>query len=81
MVGEDIANSCDRLSKVFCVIAKRAKGEMDVKKNFEEICLSLNMDRETADSAWSIYQKIDEDYGLEVSLIRLVVVNDIKKFT
>ena len=47
---------------------------MDARKNFEDICLSLNMDRETADSAWSLYQKIDEDYGLEVSIITLVVV-------
>ena len=53
---------------------------MDAKKNFEDVCYSLNMDRETADSAWSIYHKIDEDYGLEVSLIRLVVY-DIKELT
>lgn len=47
---------------------------MDARRDFEDICLTLNMDTETADSAWSLYQKIDEDYGLEVSVIRLVVV-------
>ena len=48
---------------------------MDARKKFEDVCLTLNMDTETADSAWGIYQKIDEDYGLEVSVITLAVVN------
>lgn len=53
---------------------------MEIKKKFEDVCLSLNMDRETADSAWSLYQKIDEDYGLEVSIyvITLIVVSAYK---
>jgi len=47
---------------------------MDARKNFEEVCLTLNMDSETADSAWDLYQKIDEDYGLEVS--EIIIISD-----
>lgn len=44
-----------------------AQSTMDTKKKFDDVCLTLNMDSETADSAWKCYRKTDEDYGLEVS--------------
>ena len=40
---------------------------MDTRKKFDDVCLALNMDSDTADSAWDRYRKTDEDYGLEVS--------------
>jgi len=44
-----------------------AQSLMDTRKKFDDVCHALNMDGETADSAWDRYKKTDEDYGLEVS--------------
>ena len=54
------------LCKVYCAYRRARNLRMEARKKFEDVCLSLNMDSETADSAWALYQKIDEDYGLEV---------------
>lgn len=41
-------------------------GEKKVKSNFEAVCRKLNMDQDSMDAAWTSYDKIKDNYTLEV---------------
>lgn len=41
----------------------------NVYERHQELCVKLNMDKDTADEAWQNYEKIKENYLLEVSII------------
>lgn len=37
-----------------------------IKQRFDYVCLELNMDEATAESAWETYERIERNYTLEV---------------
>ena len=41
--------------------------EEELKKRFKELCCDLNLDKTSADEAWTSYQRIGINYTLEVS--------------
>lgn len=40
-------------------------------KRYEELCLDLNMDRDAKEDAWEAFQRIQENYSLEVGCSHL----------
>lgn len=40
--------------------------EKKVKSDFEAVCRKLNMDQDSMDAAWTSYDKIKDNYTLEV---------------
>lgn len=40
--------------------------ERQVKSDFEAACRKLNMDKDSMDAAWTSYDKIKDNYTLEV---------------
>lgn len=40
----------------------------NVYERHQELCVKLNMDKDTADEAWQNYERIKENYLLEVSI-------------
>ena len=41
-------------------------GDDRTESRFEDLCLDLNMDKDSKDEAWSSFQRIRENYTLEV---------------
>lgn len=50
---------------------KSNETEEELKKRFKELCFDLNLDKSSADEAWTSYQRIGINYTLEVSLLLL----------
>lgn len=44
-----------------------SNAEQDTRKRYESVCAELNMDEQTAGSAWTSYEEINNDFVLEVS--------------
>jgi hypothetical protein len=47
-------------------------GKSNIKQRFDDVCKELNMDEATAISAWETYEKIDQNYTLEVRQISVI---------
>ena len=47
--------------------------EEELKKRFKDLCSDLNLDKTSADEAWTSYQRIGINYTLEVRLVPLFV--------
>ena len=41
--------------------------EEELKKRFKDLCSDLNLDKTSADEAWTSYQRIGINYTLEVT--------------
>lgn len=39
----------------------------DLQKKYKEVCADLNLDKAAADEAWQSFQRIGNNYSLEVS--------------
>lgn len=44
------------------------ESEDRVEGRFEELCLDLNMDKKTKETAWNSYERIKKNFSLEVRL-------------
>lgn len=54
--------------------------EDELKKRFKDLCSDLNLDKTSADEAWTSYQRIGINYTLEVSLVITISLNFIQKY-
>lgn len=39
----------------------------DLQKKYKEVCSDLNLDKASADEAWQSFQRIGNNYSLEVN--------------
>ena len=46
--------------------------EKRIKSDFEAVCRKLNMDQDSMDAAWASYDKIKDNYTLEVRRAQLL---------
>lgn len=53
----------------------------NVYERHQELCIKLNMDKDTAEEAWQNYERIKENYLLEVSWVLPRVVLIVRLFT
>ena len=44
----------------------QSEEEKRIKSDFEAVCRKLNMDHDSMDAAWTSYDKIKDNYTLEV---------------
>jgi hypothetical protein len=42
--------------------------DSNILKRYEELCASLNMDKDATDEAWQNYENIRQNYTLEVRI-------------
>jgi retinoblastoma-like protein 1 len=47
----------------------------NVYERHQELCVNLNMDKDTAEEAWQNYETIRQNYTLEVSVSSMFNVN------
>ena len=49
------------------------EGDENVEDRYEELCLDLNMDKNTKEEAWDNYDKIRQNYTLEVNETAMLI--------
>lgn len=47
-----------------------SQSEDEIKARFEDVCGELNLDERSKDNAWKAYLGINNDYVLEVGVIK-----------
>lgn len=52
-----------------------------IKEEFFELCRELNMDVESQDTAWASYQKIEQNYVLEVIFLLVIHLKKLYHFS
>jgi len=50
-----------------------SRGEEETKEKYDRVCRELNLDQESMDAAWTSYLAINNDYVLEVRIIRAIM--------
>lgn len=50
-----------------------SRGEEETKEKYDRVCRELNLDQESMDAAWASYLAINNDYVLEVRIIRAIM--------